>query len=96
MQQTCQTGFLSCFVKSGNNLFLARQLRLAVLVVVTALTRPEHPLPVWQHRAAAGSPPDLRRLGPGLNKSAHPAGRYFLRCPHARWHPDRSHPSLPF
>ena len=24
------------------------------------------------------------------------AARYFLRCPHARRHPDRSHPSLPF
>ena len=96
MQETCQAGFVCYFFKSGNKCSLAHQLRSAVLVVVTALPRPEHPLPVWQHRAAAGSPPDLRRLDPGLNKSAHPAGRYFLRCPHARRHTDRSHPSLPF
>lgn len=76
MQQTCQTGFLCCFIKSGNKCSLVRQLRLTVVVVVTARYRPEHPLPVWQHPAGVA--------------------RYFLRCPHARRHPDRSHPSLPF
>jgi hypothetical protein len=76
MQQTCQMGFLPYFLTSGNKCSLARRLRLAPVVVVTARYRPEHPLPVWQHPAGAA--------------------RYFLRCPHARRHPDRSHPPLPF
>lgn len=96
MQQTCQTGFLPCFLTSGNKCSLARGLRPRIDVVATERCRPEHPLPVWQHPGAAGSHLYVRRLGPHVNKSAHPAARYFLRCPHARRHPDRSHPSLPF